>query len=486
MAENHQEVTLFAALLGSFVANYVHAIVDFIWWVPACLILLLMQAACACRLYQITRRRRNTDRFEEPVIYFPRFIIWGVSCFVALIAGWMVQQAHGVWMGEQDYQAFQRLALVNTEPTDAMGTPSESLADTFNETTSANSGFSAEQRLAYAQQQLVERVNLLIQAALKNPNDVELRAKVAEGYLIYFELLQSKSDNPMSTQQIRDTVYASGFTSQDEMHEWLKRAFGNNVQFLYAAHQHTLAALRLCPLQGDVYLQYAQLAFLDGAPEEAIESCLSQAQEVRPFDADVLFERGRFEWTRGEYETGLNLWKEAFHQEVRIQKRIIRLVSGPLPPKTVVEFFEPDWLALRRIVQQYRNIQDPEMLNEVLSIYALRAIQEAAREGNDEAVNAWVQAAQAYRELDQLQNAEQCLIAAIKRYPHNYTLHESYAKLLYSMSRMEEAEKELRWCLDYKPDDQALRRRYELVQSKRLRNFSPVQLTSGQEEEANH
>ncbi|MCA9041004.1 MAG: hypothetical protein KDA65_11700, partial [Planctomycetaceae bacterium] len=480
-AENRQEVVLFAALLGSFVANYLHAIVDFVWWVPACLTMLLIQAACACRLYQITRRRHLSKEATEPAVYFPRGIVWGIVSLTAMISGWLVQESLGIWQGEQHYQAFQRLALVNAEPDDSMGGKSESVGASYARTGNAENGFSPEQRKAYAQQQLVEQVNLLIQAAKKNPHDAELQFKVAEGYLIYFEILQSNSENPMSTGQIRETVFASNFETTEEMHAWLKRAFGNNVQFLYAAHQHNKLAVQLCPLLGDAYLQLSRLSFLDGAGPESVELCLAQAELVRPYDADVLFDRGRYEWTQSRYEEALAYWKRAFHQEVRTQKRIIRLVAGPLDPEKFIKIFEPDWPALRRVVQQYRINGDEAALKQVLPMYAERAIREAGREGNPEPIRAWMQAVSAYQELGQPQNAESCLVAAIKRYPTNYQLHEAYGKLLYSQDRMEEAEQELRWCLNYKPDDQGLRQRYEMAQSKKLKSMTRIRLTSGQQ-----
>ncbi|QDU78642.1 O-Antigen ligase [Polystyrenella longa] len=480
-SETRQEVILFAALMGSFVANYLHAIVDFVWWVPACMTLLLIQAACACRLYQITRRRHESRKAEEPVVHFPRLIVWGLTSFAALLCGWLVQESVGVWRGEQEFQAFQRKALINVEADDSMGA---SVGSSYARAENTDNGFSPEERQAYAQRQVVEQVSLLIHASLKNPQDAELRYRVAEGYLIYFELLQSKSDNPMSTPQIRDAVFASEFENVDDMQDWLKRAFGNNVQFLFAAFQHTKAAIKLCPLQGDAYLQLSQLAFLDGAGPDSVERCLQQAQQVRPYDADVLFELGRFEWSQMQYDEALEYWKQAFHQEIRTQKRIIRLVAGPLGPAKFLKIFEPDWQALRRIVQQYRLLKDESALKEILPLYAERAIQEAGRENNPEPVRAWMQAAVAYQELGQSVNAERCLVAALKRYPNEYQLHETYGKLLYTMNRMEESEKELRWCLTYQPDDVGLRKRYELAQHKRLQSKSPIRLTSGQPSES--
>ncbi|MAT15900.1 MAG: hypothetical protein CMJ46_11605 [Planctomyces sp.] len=482
-AENRQEVILFAALLGSFIANYLHAIVDFIWWVPACLTMLLLQGACACRLYQITSRRHRSDLKSEPAIYLPRVIVYGVTCLVVCLTTWMVRDAVGIWQGEKEFHAFQRLAMVNSEADDAMGerTP-RTLEESYEDAGQVAASLTAEQRREYAQRQLVNQVSLLIHAANMNPHDAELQYRVAEGYLIYFEILQSHSDNPMSTSQIRDAVFASEFETKQELYEWLERAFGSNAQYLYAAHAHTKTAVRLCPLQGDAYLQLAKLAFLDGAGADSEEVCLQQAEQVRPYDADVIFERGRFEWSAGKYDDALTHWKSAFHQEIRTQKRVIRLLAGAVDPPKFVEFFEPDWPALRRIVKQYRLTGNEAALEAVLPLYAERAIKEAGREQNPDAVRDWMQAVSAFQELDQPLNAERCLVAALKRYGNDIQLHETYGKLLYSMNRMEEAEQELRWCLTFKPDDPDLRRRYELAQSKRLQGESNIRLTSGQPE----
>ena len=51
-----------AAIAGSLAAAAAHAMVDFVWYVPACMAMVAMLAACALRVRQLARRRAEGGR----------------------------------------------------------------------------------------------------------------------------------------------------------------------------------------------------------------------------------------------------------------------------------------------------------------------------------------------------------------------------------------------------------------------------------------
>ncbi|RMG38576.1 MAG: hypothetical protein D6725_06895, partial [Planctomycetota bacterium] len=52
MRREPRMAALWAAIAGATTANLVHALVDFVWYVPGCMVVVIVYAACACRLYQ--------------------------------------------------------------------------------------------------------------------------------------------------------------------------------------------------------------------------------------------------------------------------------------------------------------------------------------------------------------------------------------------------------------------------------------------------
>ena len=73
-AGSRRAIGCFAAVAGSLAANAVHALVDFVWDAPGCMVIVILLAAAACRLYQIAgfgqgfRKRGQAPFVRRPTL----------------------------------------------------------------------------------------------------------------------------------------------------------------------------------------------------------------------------------------------------------------------------------------------------------------------------------------------------------------------------------------------------------------------------------
>ncbi len=121
-----------------------------------------------------------------------------------------------------------------------------------------------------------------------DPQFARAHRRIADRYMAHFEHRMADAANQLDVTQIREAAMASSFKSSSDLHDWLTRAFGPDVQFLHKALNHAHRAVELCPLQGDSYLHLADLCFLDCRPREAVAACVDQGIRVRPYDKQVL------------------------------------------------------------------------------------------------------------------------------------------------------------------------------------------------------
>lgn len=443
LAQSRRSVTIFAAILGSILANYIHAIVDFIWWVPGCMVILLVLAACACRQYQITRAHHDPER-PETFGTVPRLIAWSMCGMLIFTGYWMGKSTWSTYQAEKKFHEYQRLPELVLESKNV------------------------EELREAAMFRLTQQLELLVSAVKHNPNDAHLHLRLARAYRGYFQYQQANSDNPMSVSQIADAVYASKFANPQEANDWLNRAIGDNMKYLRASHFHTRQALRLCPLLGDGYAALSLTLFLEKPDELALEECLMQAFAVRPYDADVLFAIGAQYWKKTQYKEAAFFWKRAFQREARLQKRIIKLVTGVIPAQLIINLFEPNREALQRLRDRHRSHGNPEDLKIILAHYAFASQKLAEESINETATRAWLQAHVSFNEIGQLQRAEHCIREALTRQPNEYRLRAQYANWLSSHQRNQEALELYEWCLRINPQDQKLMQRYQLARKNRF------------------
>jgi tetratricopeptide (TPR) repeat protein len=282
--------------------------------------------------------------------------------------------------------------------------------------------------------------------------------RLASKCLAQFELLQQRAENAMPLFQLREAVLASQFASPAELRAWLDRAVGENVEWLYRAHDHAHRAVTLCPLQGEAYLQLAGLSFLDGSPQRAAQAYVDQGLLVRPYDADVLFEAGNQSLLSGNLEAAIRYWRSCFRDRGKHQLRIIHALAGPeIPAAVLVDEFRPDWSTLRFFWSRYRQFGKSQDLNALVAYSELVTARQVKEVDGIEAAHILLYQAQMYADVDRPADALVCLEQAYRMAPHLYAARYALGRALMTAGRISEAEPHVRWCLARHPDNNNLK-----------------------------
>ena len=443
---------LAAALLASLVAGCAHALVDVVWHAPGCLVVLVVQAACAYRLYLIGHRA--TGRLEQRVAVTRPMAV--TAAVVALaVGGWMLSTQVGPAMAARSWNRFlvdQGNWHVRWREIDQATLPESP---------------EVQARLITAQQNMIDSLENVVRW---HPEHGRARIELAQGYLQLFDLRQMGGQNPMSLRNIRDAAVKSGFTTREALQSWLRVAVGEHVQYLDNAAGHAEAAVHICPLQARAYLQMAEVAFLEPGRACRSPALAEQAVRLRPLDGDVLYGAAVEAWLAGDSGRWLELTRRAFHCGTTHQRRIIEdLVahahSGQLPATIdlVVRQFEPDADGLRILEAAASRRGTPQQLAPLRRYYAQMVCTEAPHAPRNKALLFWLEGQRVYAQLQETEQALACAREAARLSPNAFKVRYTLAMRLLDHHQYAEAETHLYWCLQRKPNDAGLEERWKLA-----------------------
>jgi len=448
-AASTNSLILAGAVTASLLASLVHSLVDFVWFIPACMSITILLAACALRLAQISTGNESSTtchtshsrfRWGSTAVLASLAAVWAFS--VVLKPAWASTQwdRYLISASELKKQTARSLSLIH-KPAD-----------------------NEEQQLVIIQDCIIQ----LQQVLAKNPDSPRANLRLARKYLQLFDFRQRNSNNAMSVDQIRDAAMSSQFASAESLKEWLSTAFGENSTLLYKAYYHTRRALKLCPLQGEGYLFLANLCFLEGRPAESIDAYLSQGLQVRPHDGGVLFEVGKQKLLQGRGEEAIAHWQKIFNDSGVHQLQIVQLLAGRIPAALFIETFQPDWKTIRSIWHRYRQTGSEEDWLHVLKCGVAAAEKETESSRPDVAANNWCRLAVMQKELEQYSQALVSLHRAHKISPSHYWARRELGKTLLQTEQYNQAATHLRWCYGRRPNDTALKN--ELLKAHKLSN----------------
>jgi O-antigen ligase/tetratricopeptide (TPR) repeat protein len=456
-----------AALVGSLTAGAVHGLVDFVWYVPACVAIVAILAACALRVQQLAsdegatkaeggkgNRRwavgsksqisnprsliRNPSLALRPSPLAPLFRT-AVVVVLTLLGGWMVESGVGPALAQPYWDEY----LV------------------------ARHAAQAQSPTALADAELQRRWIACLENVIRwQPTHARAHLALAESYRRLFDALQASAKNQMSLASIRDAAIQSRFPSREALAAWLLRAIGPHWAYLDRALCHTRLALWLTPLQGRGYVYLADLLFLNGANATAQRACVQQALRVRPFDGAVLHAAGSEALLAGDAARWLEYSKRAFRCSRQQQQQFIGdlVVSTPTENLPVligllIREFRPDLQCLRFLHNACAKYCPPEQLFPLMRHQAHQAEIEATALNNREAATIWIEAQQLYRQLQNDVEALKCARKAVQCEPSNYDAHYQLAVCSLNQQLFAEAESHLRWCLQRTPSDQVVETR---------------------------
>jgi len=437
-AASRRVLVCFVAIVPAIAASVVHALVDFVWYVPGLMVVVVVLGACACRLWQeIARPQAASAGPDRPV---PR-------------AGWLVAAAMllvvGLFMGRN------RLAATFAEPS----------WNRYLLLSEALPGLEPQQRPA-ALREIAEALAAVVRW---EPDHAGAHLELAQ---VHRELFSASADPgicPLDVRQVREAALVSRFASSQAMYAWLGRAFGPRCRHLQAVWHHAREAVSLCPLLGRAYVCLADVSFLEGPAAPGTAAHVEQAVRVRPLDGGVLFAAGQEAMLAGDHQLALDYWKGSFRCGRQHQQRLLKALADRLATDALLRTFEPDWPAMQVVRDHYLARGQSEKTWVMWQFYARAARRHAETLPGPSAAGTWLAAAGAYEKTGERDERIDCLRRALRCDPTSYEAHRALGLALLASQSFDEARRHLSWCLQYKPDDEQVRTKVEALADRRQR-----------------
>lgn len=443
-----------AAVAGSLAASLAHSLVDFVWYVPACMAMVVLLAACAMRIAQIhsdecaalEQRRsgriltvRDGQNHSFPQLLMPRFAWAALVVLLTVAGGWMVANRFGPAVAQVYWDKY----LVARHEADNLA---------------------AAGRSTPAEAEVASWIDLLDKVVHWEPTHPRAHLALAESHRRAFEQLQAKSSNPIPLPHLRDAAVQSQFPSREALVEWLGRAVGDHWAHLQQSLEHTRKAIALSPLEGRAYLYLADLSFLFGANDDMRRSYLEQAVRTRPQDGAVMYAVACEALLAGNHACWLEGLKKAFATGPGRRRQIVGdLVSAASPEEVpslvafLLQEFQPDGETARFLHELcLKRAVSAELLTPLVRWRAAQAEIEAAAQSGDKAARVWIEAYRLRQQLGDHADALHCLRQAVEADSSHYDARFLLASCLFHHSLFAEAETHFRWCLRRKPEDQTV------------------------------
>lgn len=468
-AKSNRAFIALGAIAAGLLANAVHAAVDFTWYVPGCMVVVVVLAAAALRARQLAGDRAAAGRHSLPL---PRRAAWVAAVATILFGGWMIGNRFGpvvaepAWQGHLIAGRAAKLDLPGAEDRDE-----ESV-----------------RKAKWARINILrQRVEDLEHVVRWQPNHLRAHFELANARLRLFDAIQAVSENRMSLVDIREAVQRSKFGSRPAIEAWLAKAVGGHWIHLAEALEHARLGLALSPLHGEGYLLLADLCFLEAANPTVQAAYVEQALRARPYDGDVLLVVAKQALRAGDVPAWLDHAHRSFSAGKQHQQRILSELVAGAPAEGVgamIDFlmreFQPQREAVRAMYVAALQFEAPERFTlyppeeqpvafqairvqlAPLRLYYAQACEAEAQtaEGGD-AVNLLLDAQRCYSELADTAKAVACLRRALRIDANHYEVHYQLAARLIDQQEFAEAQTHLQWCLYRKPDEQRLERRFK-------------------------
>jgi O-antigen ligase/tetratricopeptide (TPR) repeat protein len=430
-----EEATWFGATAAGLVASAIHSLVDFVWYIPACMSVTIVLAACVLRLSHLA----SNGGSGTPVRLLPRGRWIELATAVVLVGGCCVHTYVGPGIAAIHWNRYLRASVAD----------SALVNHTMSDFVSGKGVEPPEARRTLA----LAMIKHLERTLAWDPEFARAHRRLADRYVAQFELGSSDAANVLDVTQIRDAAMASTFGSAEELRSWLLRAFGPKVKLLHLAQRHARRSLELCPLQGDAYLRLSELAFLDLGTQEAVDAYIVQALAVRPYDRNVLMRAGRQELLIGRTDVAVQHWTKCFSTRGRHQQEIAYRLAPKMTAQGFLSAFRPDWNTLPEVWAQYKKFDDATQLYSILDYAATETRRATADPKCKNASVIWYWQSELYTDIGRSAESLACLQRANARDPRQYFIRRALAKALHERGELAEAESHVRWCLARRPTD---------------------------------
>ncbi len=508
--QNSERVHDLAVIVASFAGGLVHAVADFIWYVPAIVVTTIVLVVTGIRICGGFEYARG--------LTIPRFgwLCAAAACGAALI---LVQPELGrrttgesLWhqyltatrdalhkltddeekaddqqSGDRQAEIAEGLQPVVADQSRTAGPPSSDRSGTAPaaataaadsaETTSAVAVYGDETTDNSSRSESIasmqHRMSLLVRSLRANPRQHRVQLRLAVLCLKVFDRMQAQSENPLSLAQIRDAALSSEFHSVAAMHEWLQRAFGRQIRLPLLADQLARQSLRACPVQGQAWITLVETGFLRDTHNQRHAHYISQALLVRGHDPRTRFMAGQQALLAGERDQAFQHWNAVFHANAFYRRAITLVLSRVVPAATLLEQFQPSVSELKDILQVYQPLNRPDELLLIVEAAEQAAESVTGSATTEDQVALLMAAYKAAYALNLRDKAETLLRKAMARDENAWWPRYALGLLLYETERFSEAGDVLLWCYDQQPGDEKLDRLIRDARRKALRSGIP-------------
>lgn len=418
------------AVTASLLVSSFHALVDFVWYIPACMSITVVLAACAWRL---SRLAADTQRDDER-LRVPQPLWLAGAAGISLAAMGIIASAWGPARAAPYWDQYARLV-------DQAGSRRDPLA--------ANSTSN--------EQSIDELVACLERIIDVDGRDARAHARLAALCIQKFDLAQQRSDNALGVTEIRDAAILSEFPSLAAQNEWLNRAVPENRHLLDLALQYTRQAVRMSPLLGESYVFLAELGFLEGGGRRAKWEYLDQALRVRPHDDNVLMAVGSEFALEGKLQQATACWRQVFNRNPVYREQIVASFAPQVTANVFLATFRPDVDGAASLLRHYRR---SGLAGEarVAGGYYIAKLKALAEQNGDQGAQQWWDMYRVQSYLGQDEAALASLQSVVQLAPHVYEYRHALARQLLRQQHYAEAREHLQWCLRRKPNDTLLSR----------------------------
>ena len=463
-----RERAVAAALTAGVAVGAVHAVVDFVWYVPACSTLLTTLGTCGLvlagpKLRWLPTVSLRIDRMSG--------LIAGVGVFVLLggIGAKQLAAARAQASWEEAIKETRRMSVVAGKRAAGTGAAAGGGGIGVVEPAAADGEGAAEAQYGdspqAAMQELLSGYDRLIAALERTvalrPDHPRGWAELAVARLDRFGLTRRLENRAIGVVDLRQAAGGGRFRSRAEIRGWVRRAAGPAVTDLELALEDAREAVRVAPLSGDAWCVLGQLAFLEGGEPALAGTCVAQALAVRPTSATVIFEAANQALLDGDVARAMELWRSSFAADPRQRVRIISILLPRVSAADACELLEPDLDGLRAIDAAWTPRESADQLAPVRGRRLEAVLARAAECPGGKRCKLLQEAAGLQVRLGQPAAARRSLEQAAVADPSSYEAHLALADLAITMRDGETARAELHWCLLRRPDSQALRERME-------------------------
>ncbi|MCA9079083.1 MAG: O-antigen ligase family protein [Planctomycetaceae bacterium] len=477
-------VGLAAALLAAFLISLVHSITDFVWYAPACTLVVLALGAVASRLCTLSwdaathhgdpHRDAADDRYIPA--WHPVRVAWVITLpATVLLAGWAT---HLKW---QETQAYSELYAYHhiSESLDQHLKELEKQPATGQRAIEANATHADESESddQYTQRLHQRQIRLAMSSVEHSPGDPHAHLRAALAYEKLFLLARQDDPSAMPLIHLQDAARASEFT-RAELADWLARpgVLGEGKQTLDQAISQLRDSIRSCPVQGRPYLELAAMVWMEGASQDEEQRLMDQALAVRPYDAHVLFAYGYHTNQRKGLDEALPYFQQGFDYGPEARGELIAALSNALPAAFFLDHFELDRNSLIQLESAYADAPDQYGYQKILDRLARSSVAHALETRGLQAESAWLMAHRCFAKLQDNRRAYHAGLEAIQANPSSFQAHLTLGMWLYEKRVYAEAAEHLVWCHRRKPEVEWLKENAQIAIANS--NVDPSRLTS--------